>query len=277
MIRLVSLEIMKVCRRPRTYLGYAGVLLLLVPFILMLRHVHPEDFIRHQVGSGFEVVGTFFNALFLARFMMQIPPILMFFIPLFVCAVAGDLVAGEAAEGTLRTLLVRPVGRAQVLLAKWVVAVLHCGAITFFLGAASLAAGALFFGLGDLFIFDQGVYVIPMREALLRIAGGYALAAVAMVAVASIALLLSVLVDNSIFAIGGAMVFLIVSGVLGLVPYFESIQPYLITTHMGLWQHLFADPIPWDEVRTAVAWLAGYTVVCLALALLLFRRKDILS
>lgn len=276
MTRLLWIEISKVMRRPRTYLGYLGVLLLLIPYLLAFHYGRPEDFIRHRVGSDFEVVGSFFNALFLARLIME-PPVLVFFMPLFVATVAGDLVAGEAAEGTLRALLVRPVSRAKVLAAKFLVAVLHSGALTLFLGAASLGLGALFFGVGDLFVFDQGLYVFPLGEGLLRLLGAYTAAVAGMVVVASFALLFSVLVDNSIFAIGGAMMLLVVSGILGVLPFFENARPYLFTTHMSLWRHLLADPIPWGEAGRSLAWLAGYGGLCLAAALAIFHRKDILS
>lgn len=279
MMRLIRAEIIKLARRPRTYLGFAGSLLLVGIFTLVLRYVHPGELVRDLVGDDFEMVGTFLNGLFLARLLMQIPPVMMFWLPLFVCAVAGDLIAGEAAEGTLRTLLVRPVGRLQVLAAKFIVAVLHAGAIVLFLGTASLGIGALFFGVGDLFLLESplGIVVIPMREALLLLAQAYAFSILAMVAVASLAFGLSSLVDNSIFAIGGTMMVIMVSGVLGLVPSFEEIHPYLITTHMRLWDHLFDTPVPWDQIRVSVAWLLGYIAVFLAGGVAIFSRKDILS
>ena len=49
-----------------------------------------------------------------------------FFIPLSVAVVAGDAIAGEASLGTLRYLLVRPAGRARLLLAKGIVVALFC-------------------------------------------------------------------------------------------------------------------------------------------------------
>ncbi len=123
MIRLLRVELVKLTRRPRAYMGYLGMLLLVTPMILAFRYGDPMRHLRHQVGSEFEIVGTFVNGLFLARAAMNAG--LWFFVPLFISMVAGDLVAGEASEGTLRMLLVRPVSRASVLLAKFLAAVLH--------------------------------------------------------------------------------------------------------------------------------------------------------
>ncbi|MDH7571393.1 MAG: ABC transporter permease, partial [Armatimonadota bacterium] len=142
--RLLRAEFAKVLLRPRSYLGYLGVLLLLVPYVFGFHYGRPEDFVRHRFGRGFEVVGTFFNALFLARLVME--PLFAFFLPLFVSFVAGDLVAGEAAEGTLRALLVRPVSRTAVVVAKFAVAMAHSVAMTLFLCLSALGLGTLFFG-----------------------------------------------------------------------------------------------------------------------------------
>ena len=46
--------------------------------------------------------------------------VLPVFLPITVAIVAGDAVAGEASAGTLRYLLVRPVGRLRLLAAKLV-------------------------------------------------------------------------------------------------------------------------------------------------------------
>ena len=46
--------------------------------------------------------------------------VLPLFLPIAVAVAAGDAIAGEAQQGTLRYLLVRPVGRTRLLVAKLV-------------------------------------------------------------------------------------------------------------------------------------------------------------
>ena len=46
--------------------------------------------------------------------------VLPMFLPVSVAVLAGDAMAGEAAAGTLRYLLIRPVGRTRLLVAKLV-------------------------------------------------------------------------------------------------------------------------------------------------------------
>src|SRR5438874_6803899 len=56
------------------------------------------------------------NGVFAA--MAGLTVVLPFFLPLGVALVAGDTIAGEASMGTLRALLVRPVGRTRLLASK---------------------------------------------------------------------------------------------------------------------------------------------------------------
>ena len=46
--------------------------------------------------------------------------VLPLFLPVAVAVIAGDSIAGEAQAGTLRYLLIRPVGRTRLLVAKLV-------------------------------------------------------------------------------------------------------------------------------------------------------------
>ncbi|MDH7570976.1 MAG: hypothetical protein QHJ73_15475, partial [Armatimonadota bacterium] len=127
------------------------------------------------------------------------------------------------------------------------------------------------------FVFESGLHVLPQTEALLRLLGAYAFGALGMAVVASFAFALSTMVDHSIWAIGGAMLYLIASGILGLIPYFENLRPYLFTTHLSAWRLFFAVPIEWGEITSACAWLAAHVILFFLAALTLFSRKDILS
>lgn len=275
MIRLMFLEFGKLARRPRSYLGYLGVLLLIGPTMLALHQGNPERMFRNQAGSGFEIIGSFCNALFLARTLME--PAMAVFIPLFVSLIAGDMVSGEEAEGTLRVLLVRPVSRAAVLSAKYAVALLHAATIPLFLLLAALSLGGIFFGYGDMLTPGDGIVVYPQNEALARLFGATLTGALGMGTIAAVAFLLSVLTRNSNGAIIGAMMLLIISGTVGQIPYFERIQPYLFTTHLGAWRLFFEQAIPWKEIAQAAAWHLSYITLCFLAALSIFQRKDILS
>ena len=71
--------------------------------------------------------------------------VLPLFLPVAVAVVAGDSIAGEAQAGTLRYLLVRPVGRTRLLVAKLV------AMLVFVAGGRGLVA-VVGFGVGRLLL-----------------------------------------------------------------------------------------------------------------------------
>src|SRR5205823_13401129 len=75
--------------------------------------------------------------------------VLPIFLPVAVAMFAGDAIAGEAAHGTLRYLLIRPVGRVRLLVAKlFAIAVFGVLAIALVV-LTSYLTGVLLFGTGS--------------------------------------------------------------------------------------------------------------------------------
>jgi ABC-2 type transport system permease protein len=276
-LKQIKIETFKLSRRLRSYIGFFGVIGIVALVTLGVHYEPPEDVVRGMAGGQFTVVGTFINASFLAGFVM--PLLFYFFMPLFVSLVAGDIVAGEAAEGTLRTQLTRPVTRLKFLLSKYIVSVLYSFVLTLFLGIFAYILGAIVFGQGSLLQIDgdHGVSIFPKYEGIVRLLFGYCLAALGMRAIATIAFFLSTLVSNSLGPVGIAMMSLVVFTILGEIPYFDWLKPYLFTTHMQLWRDAFRVPVPLNELRTSLLALAAYVGVFLIGSVLVFRRKDILT
>ena len=72
-----------------------------------------------------------------------VPPLLL---PIAVAVLGGDAIAGESQTGTLRYLLVRPVGRTHLLLAKLVTVVAFVLLAVLVVAAVSYAEGRLLLG-----------------------------------------------------------------------------------------------------------------------------------
>src|SRR5439155_23433356 len=111
--RMIRVELLKLVRGRRTWMAAALLcaLPLIVAAFLARTHIAPPS------GQG----GAFLSAvlrdgsLYPAAAMAMIVPV---FLPVAVAVLAGDAVAGEASAGTLRYLLIRPVGRTRLLVAK---------------------------------------------------------------------------------------------------------------------------------------------------------------
>src|SRR5919201_3188829 len=132
-----------------------------------------------------------------------------FFLPLAVGLLAGDAVAGEASAGTLRYLMLRPVGRAQLVLAKFgaVVALVAAGVALVLLVGGGI--GAAVFGLGP--VPSLSGTVLEAGPALARILAAAAYVVCGMAGLAAVGLFVSTLTDSGPGATVATVAFVIVS------------------------------------------------------------------
>ncbi len=278
MFRLTYYEMVKTFLKKRTYLGFA-VVLIIVPIYVVAMKLEGARFLRMGMRSlqlDFILTGNPFNGWLVAHTLMNS---LWVQIPVLISFVAGDQLAGEATGGTYRLILIRPASRTRIFLAKYITTVIYTVLFVFFLGFLSAGLALAFLGSGDLFVMGQGILILPESEVLSRFVIAYCFAAWGMITVASIAFFFSSFVENAIGPIIATMGVVIVFTLVTVLPVesFSSIRPYLFTNYMNLWQKAFADPIPWDEIRTGMAYLGGNSLAAVLAAWAIFTQKDILS
>lgn len=139
---MIRVEIIKLLHRPRTWIS-VGLLCLLPTIVAVFLAVNE---VAPQSGEGPALLGAVLSNGSLypaAALAIVLPP----FLPVAVAVVAGDAIAGEASAGTLRYLLLRPVGRTRLLVAKLVT-------IGAFLGIAVLSVAGTAYVVGRL-LFDS--------------------------------------------------------------------------------------------------------------------------
>jgi ABC-2 type transport system permease protein len=61
------------------------------------------------------------------------------------------------------------------------------------------------------------------------------------------------------------------------VTVFDSVKPFLFTTHMAAWRSFFEDPVSFDNIRESIVILLAHNVVFVAVSVFAFNRKDITS
>jgi ABC-2 type transport system permease protein len=278
MRRLVYYELIKTFLKKRTYIGFL-VVLVVVPLFVIAMRIEGGRFLQittRSLQQDFFFVGNLFNGWFVAFYMMNS---LWIHIPFLISFVAGDQLAGEATAGTYRLILIRPVSRARIFLSKYYTTGIYTVSFVGFLGILSVGLALLLLGHGDMIILSRGILILPADDVAWRFLIAYALAAWAMLTIASLAFLFSSFVENAIgpiiATIGVNVIFLMVT----VIPaeLFQTIRPYLYTTYMDIWQRVFDDPVPWSRVATSASILGGYSLGFALVAWLIFRRKDILS
>jgi ABC-2 type transport system permease protein len=141
---VIRVELIKLARRPRTWVA-VGLLCLLpaiVAVFLATTRISPPP----GQGAAFLSAVLQSGSLYPAAALALVLPI---FLPVAVAVVAGDAVAGESSQGTLRYLLVRPVRRTSLLLAKLVAVVVFVVAAVLSVAGTSYVVGVSLFGAGD--------------------------------------------------------------------------------------------------------------------------------
>ena len=258
-------ELRKLVHQKRTYLGLAVAVLVPVIFVvaLALQSGQPEDvaFGRYVRQSG-----------------LAIPPVILIFgsywlFPLVTALVAGDIVAAEDHNGTLKTILTRSSGRGRIFTAKALAAFTYAALALVLMGLTAVLAGVLKSGFNPLVTLSGSTVSAGRGLALIAVSlGVYALP---LIAIASIALLLSTVTHNSAAAVVGALMISLMMQLLTIIPGLGGLQPYLLPTQFNAWQGLLRTPIDGAPITRAIWVCAAYAVPCLGAAWWSFTRRDV--
>jgi ABC-2 type transport system permease protein len=198
-----------------------------------------------------------------------------FFIPLAVAVVAGDSIAGEASLGTLRYLLVRPAGRARLLLAKAAVVALFCVLAGLAVVAAGIIAGLGFFPHGE--VVTLSGTTIPFVDGLERSFLAAIVVGASMFGLAAIGIFVSSLTDAPIAAMALTLGAVIVSAILDGVSQVSSLHPWLFTNYWLSFADLARDPVRWAGIEKDLALQGGYVAFFGSAAWARMTTRDVLA
>jgi len=267
---LFRTEMYKQIRRPRTWIAL-GIAVLIPTIATIALKANPptpqggdEGLFALAPNSGILV------AVAMLRFMSR------FLLVLIAALFAGDSVAGEAAWGNLRYLLVRPVGRPRLLGAKLSVSALLALTATVLIVVTGLIAGGIAFGWSGVSVpfaaLSQSAGQLLLNSVIATFYVAWSLAAVV-----SVGFFVSTLTDVPAGGVGAGIGLYIVSQILDSISSLGSIRYILPTHYLDAWNILFFGPGPNADMLRGVLLQLGYAVVFCGLAFWRFQRKDILS
>jgi ABC-2 type transport system permease protein len=187
----------------------------------------------------------------------------------------GDSVASEASWSSLRYLLAIPVPRSRLLQQKAIVsAALSALAILILFGVA-LTLGTALYGTGPLVTpFGDS---LGYGEAVGRLLVALAFIAVNLTWVAGLALLLSVLTDAPLGAVGGTVMVSILVQILDQITALGHWRDYLPGHFSFAWTRLLAPTVDWHDIVVGSFSALAYAAVFGLLAWQRFAVKDITS
>ncbi len=279
MITLINIELYKIFKKWRTYIGFIAIALLvsIVQLAMYLEGQHSIHYITRQLQQSFVFVGNLLNGYFISHMILNS---LAIHIPFLITLVAGDLLAGEATSGTYRMLITRPVSRFKLVSAKFLAGLIYSALLILFLAVMSMGAGLLIFGSGELIVLKQNVIIVLAKNDIIwRFLLAYGFAALSMGVVTALAFLFSALVENAIGPIITTMTVIIVFFIISAINInlFETIKPYLFTNYMNTWKAFFDKPPDTVQIVKATLILSAYLVGLFAIAAYIFQKKDILT
>jgi ABC-2 type transport system permease protein len=259
-------ELRKLRAQKRTFIGLGAAVAVPLIFVIALTADSsggPESlpFSAYVRETGFAVplVSLAFGAFWL--------------LPLITALVAGDIVAAEHHNGTLKTILTRSVERWQVFAGKVLAALTYTAAVLVLYVGIALVAGGLIWGFDPLTTLS-GTTIGPGRALLLTAVGTLAYL-LPMSAIAAIGILLSTLTRNSAAAVVGTLMVSIFVQIIGSISALDALDPYLLSTQFNAWQGILREPTDWDPIVRSAWVCALYAVPSIAWALTVFARRDV--
>lgn len=225
-----------------------------------------------QNGYGFD---QYFSGATLGLLMLMWTTFLLG--ALYLALVAGDVVAKEVEDGTLRMILCRPISRLRVGFLKYAACVLYTFALTFFIGLTALVAGLLYCGWGGLFAIAPLEQLLAMHEAwpgFWRYLGALPLLGFGLVSISSLGFLFSCCEMKPAAATILTLSIFFFDSIFRSISYFESLRGWFMTSHMTVWLRVFEYHIPWWRIAEDVTWLGALNVTFALVGLAILQKRD---
>jgi len=276
-IALVRTELTKAVRRTRTYVIWLGLVAL--PLLIVVA-IHARGN-RRRRGEG---EGLFRLA---QQSGLLVPAAVLtvtsgFLLVVVAGTFAGDSVAGDAAWGNLRYLLMRPVPRGRLLVAKAFVAGVLIWVCTILVALAGLIGGVVLFGSHAVTVptFVSGVFGgfrLSETALVVRVALSTAYVAFGLTALLAMGTLFSTLTDSAAGAVGATIGVYVASEILDGIPQLGELRYGFPTHYLDAWQSMFTQNHYSSDMVTGVIVQLVYFFVFGAVAIVWFRRQDIRS
>jgi ABC-2 type transport system permease protein len=267
--RLVRSELRWVFRRPRTIIALvllAGLPVAIGVGVVLSGGPEGEDgepLIAQVAGNGLALpIAALSSALFLL-------------LPLTVSMSAADALAGESAHGTLRGLLLAPLGRVRLVAVKSLGVLAVAVTAVVLIVIVGVATGLLIVGNGP----DGGVLTLsgttlPVLPALWRVGFAAVWTVGQLAAIGAVALAVSSVTEHPLVVLAVTVGGLIFIGVLSLIPALDWLQPVLLPTGWPAITDVLRDPIPWHGLLTSTYRAGCYLLIGVSLTVARMVARD---
>ncbi|MCK2000993.1 ABC transporter permease [[Brevibacterium] frigoritolerans] len=199
-------------------------------------------------------------------------------LPILIVIVTADILTGESSNGTLKSLLVSPMGRKNLLFSKWIAAIIISIGAMLFSDLLSYISAIPFSGLGnwnDLVVVGQEDFRgIPAWEYMIK---GLLLNTLMIITLTSVFLLVSVLFQSVAISISLSICIVVFGGILASLQSKIDVLKYFFILNLDMGAHLTGQ---FDLTNTSLTTSSLVMVVTLilsfGLSFSIFTKKDLL-
>lgn len=196
-------------------------------------------------------------------------------LPLLVAVVAGDVFGAEDRYGTWGTVLTRGCDRTAVFRAKVLAAAGWTVVVVAVLAVASTCAGLLLVGGRPLVgLSGQAIAVGPALPLVLL---AWAAVLPPTLAVASLAVVLSVAFRSSVAGVAGPVVVALVLQLAALAPLPGPVRTALLASAFPAWHGLLLAPVHLSPLLRGAVVSAIWCAVALSTAVVLHLERDVVG
>jgi ABC-2 type transport system permease protein len=266
-LSVARFEMSKLAAQKRTWITL--LVAVVVPFIVVpvLQHQArpPKDTLlgRFVHDSGWSV------PLLLLGFAGQ------WLLPLLAAIVAGDIFASEDQHGSWKTILTRSVSRTQLFVGKALVAIGFSVLTYVVLAASTILASVLIVGSQPLVGLTG--QLIGSHDAARLVIESWVAVGAPVIGFTGEAMLLSVWSRNIAVGIAAPVGLGLLMQLAGSVGGVDLIRPLLLTTPLETWHGLLTVPSFTGPLQFGIAVSAVWSIVSIATAYVVFRRRDYLG
>ncbi|NKE07022.1 MULTISPECIES: ABC transporter permease [Mesobacillus] len=197
---------------------------------------------------------------------------------LFTIVIAAGMVASEFSWGTVKLLLIRPVSRTKILLAKYASTLMFALLMLLLLFSASFLFGTLFFGLGGAetpyLAYSNGQVV--EQNMVTHIIQLFGFRSIDLVMMVTLAFMISTVFRSSSLAIGISL-FLMFTGpqLVQLLSQYDWAK-FILFANTDLQQYTTGTPLVEGMTMTfSIVMLLIYFALFAFLSLYIFKKRDV--
>lgn len=199
-------------------------------------------------------------------------------LPMLIVIITADIITGEASNGTMKSILISPIGRNRILLAKSLAALIISVGAMLLSDLLTYLTSIPFYGVGNwndlIVVGSESFKAIPVWEYMMY---GLLLNIFMIITLISVFILISVLFETVATSISLAISLVVFGGLLGnLQDRIDSLK-YFFVLNLDLASHLTGESTIQNSslLLSSIVMLATI-IIALSLAFFKFTRKDML-